>query len=688
VTISSATLHTSKQSVSLVTQEHNAGKYTITVYGISDLAEPPNVLASDHCTYEVVFDTTRPLLDSLVVKSKDLLELQFSERLDETTAQDKDNYIINPLRNIIDATLDISQQNVLLHTQDHYSGDYQLTIAGVRDIASNTIKLTMKNYNYEEPDRTPPQLSQVILHGLDLLELVFNESLERNSAEETANYSLNNNIIINSANLTGDSLNHVYLSTSEHSPGQTYTITINNITDNSPFFNCIETNTQSQYDCPIVDQSSPRLVSAELQGFNFLILKFSEVLDSSTVSNISNYLINPSLSVNDVSLDIYGKIIYLKTENHQLGGDYTITVQGLRDKAGNEIGSENQQSYSCTSSDNQPPALIRAEALSDASIEVKFNEAVELSSAMNISNYSIDNEIKVKKVRVSNSQQYVYLTTSPHQNGTYTLTVVNIKDLAGNTMSSPNQISYPYQPEDNTPPKITGVEVANEKTIEVIFNEPINPETAENKNNYLINNGISVLSAKLDVRMTSVILQTTTHERGDYVLSVKNITDVHNNVVESNYIWNYSYTPVDNESPYIVSADLENSEKLVITFNEDLDLTTAMNDSNYAINKNIIIKGILPSMSKEVVLETSPHSPGTYTLTVNGIRDASENKNLIHPYSQKEYTWSPVDTTAPSILSAKLNNQSYLELKFSEPLRETEAQDTKNYIITPPIAID
>ncbi len=687
IDIISATLHSSKQSVTLSTKEHDSGKYTITVYGISDMAVPSNTLISDQCTYEVVFDTMRPSLDSLVVKSKNILELRFSERLDQNTAQDRSNYIINPLRDIYEATLDVTQKNVQLLTQDHSSGNYQLSLSNVMDLASNTINPVSVEYSFEEPDRSPPLLKEVVLHGLDLLELVFNEPLERITAENISNYSIDN-IVIEGASLTGDSLNHVYLSTSDHTPGESYIVTVNNVNDNSPAHNTIQSNTQMSYDCPLLDQSPPRLVSVELQGFTFLILKFSEVIESSSIIDTSRFSIYPSINVTDVSLDIYGKIIYLKTENHQMGVDYTVTVQGITDKAGNEIGTENQQQYSCVSTDNQPPVLLRAEALSDAAVELKFSEALNLSSAMNVSNYSIDKEISVKKVRVSNSRQYVYLTTSQHQNGTYAVTVKDLIDLSGNRMQASQQMNYQYVPEDNTPPKISRVQVTNETSVEVIFNEPVNAETAENISNYSIDQDISISSAKLDVRMTCVILHTTKHERGDYILSVKNITDVHNNVIESNTIKNYTYAPEDNEPPYILSANLENSHKLVISFNEDLDLSTAMNESNYAINKNISVKGILSFMSKKVVLETSEHSPGTYTLTVNGIRDASENKNYIQPYSQKEYSWSPIDTTAPSLLSVDLRNLYALDLKFSEPLREDEARDINNYIITPPVKIE
>lgn len=694
INISSATLETSKQSVRLLTGIHNAGEYTIMVTNISDIAVPPNTLLLDSCTYNVSFDTTRPSLDTLIVKNQETLELQFSEPLDENTTEDVSNYyLINSTLNssldIQQAILDASKQIVFLYTESHSNGLYNLSISGIEDIAANAINPVLIRYEYKEPDKEPPLLADLKLHGLEMLELIFNESLERNTAENITNYSINN-INISGASLTGDSLNHVYLSTSEHTSGENYTITIANITDDSPSHNTIEPVSES-YECPLADNTAPRLVSAGLQGLTFLVLKFSEVIDYTSVQDTSHYSIQPSSpeiaapEIINVSLDKFEEIIYLTTENHQMGEDYTITIQGIKDKAENEIGTDNQKTYTCKSTDIQPPTLLNAEAFSETTIELKFNEALELSSAMDTSNYSINNSIEIKKLRVSNSQQYVYLTTSQHLNGTYTITVENLKDLSGNIMPSPDQRSYDYIPEDKTPPQISGVDVPHDETVIVVFNEPINYETAENKGNYQIDNGISVLRATLDVHMTSVTLQTSEHQRGEYTLTVNNIEDVYNNEIESNTIWNYKYDPEDNEAPYIVSAELENNQKLNITFNEDLDFNTAMNDSNYAINNNITINGVLSYLSNThtVTLETSPHKPGTYTLTVNGVRDASENSNLIRAYSQKEYNWSPIDTTAPRLIHAELDNQNTLKLIFDEELREEEALDIGNYSITP-----
>jgi len=68
------------------------------------------------------------------------------------------------------------------------------------------------------------------------------------------------------------------------------------------------------------------------------------------------------------------------------------------------------------------------------SVTVTFNEAVEPSSAEDINNYHIDNDISITSADVVGDR--VVLTTSSHIAPAYTLTCGNISDLSGNVMAS------------------------------------------------------------------------------------------------------------------------------------------------------------------------------------------------------------------------------------------------------------
>jgi len=80
-------------------------------------------------------------------------------------------------------------------------------------------------------------------------------------------------------------------------------------------------------------------------------------------------------------------------------------------------------------------------------------------------------------------------------------------------------------PSDTTPPTITSVS-ATHTQVEVVFSEPVEQASATNKNNYQINNGITISSASLGTDLKTVTLTTSQHTEGiTYTLTVNSIKD-------------------------------------------------------------------------------------------------------------------------------------------------------------------
>ena len=87
-------------------------------------------------------------------------------------------------------------------------------------------------------------------------------------------------------------------------------------------------------------------------------------------------------------------------------------------------------------SDQSGPSIIETTVLSVTSIALFFNENVEISSAENPSNYSINNGIVVESASRHPFQwSRVNLTTSLHSGGDYQVTVSNVMDELGNPNS-------------------------------------------------------------------------------------------------------------------------------------------------------------------------------------------------------------------------------------------------------------
>ncbi len=114
---------------------------------------------------------------------------------------------------------------------------------GNESVQSNQTTATTSS----EFDTTPPTITTVSAGGVSTqIVVVFSEPVEQASAENTANYNINSGIIVSGASL-GSDLKTVTLTTSTHTDGVSYTLTVNNIKDRAIVPNTIAANSQMTY---------------------------------------------------------------------------------------------------------------------------------------------------------------------------------------------------------------------------------------------------------------------------------------------------------------------------------------------------------------------------------------------------------------------------------------------------------
>ncbi|MEP0859803.1 MAG: discoidin domain-containing protein [Ignavibacterium sp.] len=93
-----------------------------------------------------------------------------------------------------------------------------------------------------------------------------------------------------------------------------------------------------------------------------------------------------------------------------------------------------------------PPQVVSATLVDSVTLNIVFSEPLEQSSAVNPSNYNIDNGINVNNAQLLGNT--VILQTSVHSPGFYSLTVNNVTDTAGNLISQQNNsVFYGYNPD-------------------------------------------------------------------------------------------------------------------------------------------------------------------------------------------------------------------------------------------------
>ncbi len=164
-------------------------------------------------------------------------------------------------------------------------------------------------------------------------------------------------------------------------------------------------------------------------------------------TNVTNDLSTDPQFVNDSfsSAFSYGDF-HLKSSSPAKGSGISVTGY-TKDLDGKSIPSSNPdrgafQSGTSQASDVTPPTVTGASITNATTVVVNFSETVNTSDAQNKSNYSISGGISVSSAALSNGNK-VTLTTSQHQtNQNYTVTVSNVKDAAGNAISSSNTATY------------------------------------------------------------------------------------------------------------------------------------------------------------------------------------------------------------------------------------------------------
>ena len=123
------------------------------------------------------------------------------------------------------------------------------------------------------------------------------------------------------------------------------------------------------------------------------------------------------------------------------GTTYSYEVSAVNGQ-GLESGQSNT-AQATTFMDTTPPSIVSV-SVSQMTVAIVFSESLEAASAENTSNYDITSGISVIAASLAGDLITVTLTTSSHTEGSYTLTVEAVRDIAGNPIVVPVSEDYEY----------------------------------------------------------------------------------------------------------------------------------------------------------------------------------------------------------------------------------------------------
>ncbi|MFO8150798.1 MAG: binary toxin-like calcium binding domain-containing protein [Trueperaceae bacterium] len=213
------------------------------------------------------------------------------------------------------------------------------------------------------------------------------------------------------------------------------------------------------------DTRSPTVEQASSLGVTAVEVRFSEPLrdEPGGAGDPASYAIadagGESLPVVDVELNAYRTAAVLTTGRSQVDGRaYTLTVQGLRDDAGNALDPDpTDVSFvgqdAPVGVDTTPPRVANVGSTGNTSVVVTFSEPVlgGPSSAENPDHYRIYSSdaapdevgplatLMVLDAVLDATRTSVTLTTTSQSDIGYVLEVVDVRDLAGNQIAPPER---------------------------------------------------------------------------------------------------------------------------------------------------------------------------------------------------------------------------------------------------------
>ena len=187
---------------------------------------------------------------------------------------------------------------------------------------------------------------------------------------------------------------------------------------------------------PIPDTDAPFLTDISVQSPNTLQLTFNEDVDKTSAETLTNYTVDNSIgNPNSVVQDVANHRIVDLTfaSDFQSGIDYGLLIENIEDVSGNII-EDTVVSFDWLNIDIESVRFI-----STTELDIKFTKQIDSSSAVLLSNYSIDNSIGEPSSAVfdETERDLVHLTFAvPFQyEQSYLLHVENLEDVFGNLIT-------------------------------------------------------------------------------------------------------------------------------------------------------------------------------------------------------------------------------------------------------------
>ncbi|RWU15273.1 S-layer homology domain-containing protein [Anoxybacillus flavithermus] len=563
-----------------------------------------------------------------------------------------------------------------------------------------------------------PKVESVSANNLNQILVKFNKELDKDSAENLANYTLNNGTV--NAALNNAAWTEAPKATLQ-ADGKSVLITLDTDTDSTrqTLANQIESKltidgvktkdgkaiAKSEHKFSYTDATVPTVESVSMEGNKVIVVKFSEAVKADQAVSVANY------QIDGVSLSAYGvgtpqwdaekNEVRIPLTTALADKTYKLKVSvnnGIEDIAGYKLLQVEKDLTVVT--DKTVGKMTEVSVAADKSyVLVKFDKALAPSSFVTGQPLFIDGVNVFNSSTISRTIENGALKLTPAGAGTDFNTIiangihaVNLKSDDNNYLVDAYGIkvaagatSYNVVA-DTTKPTVENVTV-NEgaTTIEVKFSESVDSATAQNRFNYTLKKAdgsvVTISNATFKSGSTNTVqLTVSALAAGNYTLTVQNVKDRAGNTMDS---YSTSLSVADLVAPTVTAVKQgtgSNSNSIYVYFSEAVNTATATDVNNYLYNNKALPAGTsITALSASAVKITLPSSTtvtqGTPFAVSNNVTDVAGNKIAGYGYQTTVSGTVTNDLGLASGTAVKVVDKRTVQVTLNKELKSVNALD-------------
>jgi hypothetical protein len=343
--------------------------------------------------------------------------------------------------------------------------------------------------------------------------------------------------------------------------------------------------------------------------------------------------------------------------------------------------------------DTTPPKVNSVSVVNATTLDVTFDENVDLTSAQLAANYTITSGANTNTANsatrdVVDFKKVQVVFNSTFYDGNH-LEVRNVKDAANNAIPSgtPATLFFSY---DNIPPKINAILGIASNQLRLTFDENVNLPSAEVATNYVLDGGIGAATTAnrdaVDFSKVDLTFASNLTIGNSYEITVNSVEDLNANAITNATA---TFVFADNVPPKIDHLQVVSLNGLDVYFDENVEQISAETLANYLEDDNNSnpVSAVRDATNFALVHLTFAQNFDDNTvinLSVNNITDLATPSNTMTVADTKPFI---ADTDKPDVCTTGCViplTSSTLLIQFDEEVDKTTAEILNSYEIKSP----